>query len=131
MIYLNTRLAPDMLPFQNQIWIGCDAAKFAVARLAGIDAPKFDDSAKNLADLRERIRQTAEFIRSVPADQLDGTDDKEVTIPRRTGTMTMKGEAYLKNFVLPNFFFHMTTAYALLRHNGVELGKMDFLGALQ
>ncbi len=130
-IYLGARLAPDMLPFTKQIQIACDGAKFGVSRLAGVDAPKFDDTEATLAELRERVRATAEFIRSVPAGQIDGTEDKDVTIPRRDGTMTMKGEAYLKYFVLPNFYFHMTTAYALLRHNGVELGKMDFLGALQ
>ncbi len=130
-VYLGARLAPDMLPFTKQIQIACDGAKFGVSRLAGIDAPKFADTEASLAELRERVRATAEFIRSVPASQIDGTEDKDVTIPRRDGTMTMKGEAYLKYFVLPNFYFHMTTAYALLRHNGVELGKMDFLGALQ
>jgi uncharacterized protein len=128
-VYLAARLAPDMLPFTSQIQIACDGAKFAMARLGGIDAPKFDDSEKNLADLRERVRATIEFIRSVPAEKIDGTEEKEVTIPRRAGPITMKGEAYLKHFALPNFFFHMTTAYALLRHNGVELGKTDFLGA--
>ena len=130
-VYLGARLAPDMLPFTKQIQIACDGAKFGVSRLAGVDAPKFDDTEASLAELRERVRATAEFIRSVPAGQIDGTEDKDVTIPRRDGTMTMKGEAYLKHFVLPNFYFHMTTAYALLRHNGVELGKMDFLGAMQ
>jgi uncharacterized protein len=106
-------------------------AKFGIARLAGVDAPKFDDTEASLAELRERVRATVEFIKSVPAAKIDGTDDKDVTIPRRDGTMTLKGEAYLKHFVLPNFFFHMTTTYALLRHNGVELGKIDFLGAMQ
>ncbi len=128
-VYLAARLAPDMLPFTKQVQIACDTAKFAVARLAGVDAPKFDDTEASLADLRERVRATAAFVKSVPASSLDGTEDNDVTIPRRDGSTTMKGEAYLKHFVLPNFFFHMTTAYALLRHNGVELGKMDFLGA--
>jgi uncharacterized protein len=130
-VYLSARLAPDMLPFTKQIQIACDGAKFGVSRLAGIEAPKFDDNEASLAELRERVRATVEFIRSVPAGQIDGTEDKDVTIPRHDGTMTMKGEAYLKHFVLPNFYFHMTTAYALLRHNGVELGKKDFLGAVQ
>ena len=130
-VYLSTRLAPDMLPFTNQIQIACDGPKFAIARLAEVEAPKFDDSETTLAALRERVRATAAFIRSVPAAKLEGTEDKAVTIPRRAGPLTLKGEAYLKHFVLPNFFFHMTTAYALLRHNGVELGKTDFLGALQ
>ena len=130
-VYLAARLAPDMLPFTNQIQIACDGAKFAVARLAGVDAPTFDDSEKTLAELAERLRATSAFVQSVPAAKIDGTEDKDITIPRRTGSMTLKGEVYLKHFVLPNFFFHMTTTYALLRHNGVELGKMDYLGALQ
>ncbi len=130
-VYLGARLAPDMLPLTKQIQIACDGAKFGVSRLSGVDAPKFDDTEASIAELRERVRATVAFIESVPALSIDGTENKDVTIPRRDGTLTLKGEAYLKNFVLPNFFFHITTAYALLRHNGVELGKMDYLGALQ
>jgi hypothetical protein len=130
-VYLAARLAPDMLPFTKQIQIACDGAKFGVARLAGVEAPRHDDTEASLADLRERVRQTVAFVQSVPAAQIDGTEDKDVTIPRRTGSMTLKGEFFLKHYVMPNFYFHVTTAYALLRHNGVELGKMDYLGALQ
>ena len=130
-VLFTARLAPDMLPFISQIQIGCDAAKFGVARLAGVDAPKFEDDEASLADLRERIRKTIDFILSVPAAQIDGTEDKDVTVPRRDGPMILKGEPYLKQFVLPNFFFHMTTAYALLRQNGVDLGKRDYLGPLK
>ncbi|MEO7337185.1 MAG: DUF1993 domain-containing protein [Caldimonas sp.] len=130
-VYLTARLAADMLPFTNQIQIACDGAKFAVARLSGVDGPTFDDSEKTLSELRERLRATAAYVQSVPAAKIDGTEDKDITIPRRAGPMTLKGEVYLKHFVLPNFFFHMTMTYALLRHNGVELGKMDYLGALQ
>ena len=129
-IYLTTRLAPDMLPFPKQIQIACDAAKFGVARLAGIDAPKFDDTEASLAELRVRIQKTVEFVRSVPASQIDGTEAKDVVVPRRDGSITLKGEFYLKHFVMPNFYFHVTTAYALLRHCGVDLGKSDYLGAL-
>jgi uncharacterized protein len=129
-VYLAARLAPDMLPFTKQIQIACDAVKFGVARLGGVEAPKFEDNETSLADLRERIRKTLEFVRSVPADAIDGSEAREITVPRRDGNITMKGEAYLKNYVLPNFFFHLTTAYALLRHNGVELGKGDYLGSL-
>jgi hypothetical protein len=128
-VYLGTRLALDMLPFTNQVQIACDTAKYAMARLGGVDAPKFDDTEASLADLRERVSATIEFIKSVPAEKIEGSEDKDVTIPRRTGPITMKGEPYLKHYVLPNFFFHVTTAYALLRHNGVDLGKMDYLGA--
>jgi hypothetical protein len=127
-IFLQARLAPDMLPFLQQIQIACDAAKFGVARLSGRDAPKFADEEKSLAELRERIGKTLDFIASVPASAIDGTEDKDVVVSRRDGSMTLKGEAYLKHFVLPNFFFHVTTTYALLRHWGVELGKADFLG---
>lgn len=130
-VYLSARLAPDMLPFTKQIQIGCDAAKFGIARLAGVSAPKFEDDEASLSDLRERARKTIDFLHSVAPDAIDGSEDREVKIPRRDGTMTMLGEPYLKNFVLPNFFFHLTTTYALLRHNGVDLGKGDFLGALQ
>jgi uncharacterized protein len=129
-VYLTARLAPDMLPFVRQIQIACDAVKFGVARLAGVEAPKFEDNEASLADLRARIRKTLDYIESVPAAQIDGTDAKDIVVPRRDGSMTLKGEAYLKHFVLPNFFFHVTTTYGLLRHYGVELGKMDFLGAL-
>ena len=127
-VYLQARLAPDMLPFVQQIQIACDAAKFGVARLSGREAPKFADEEKTLAELRDRIRKTLDYIASVPAAAIDGTEDKDVVVPRRDGSMTLKGEAYLKHFVLPNFFFHVTTTYALLRHWGVELGKADFLG---
>lgn len=130
-VYLGLRLAPDMLPFVKQVQIACDGAKFGVARLAGIEAPKFADEEATLAELKERIERTVAFVESVTAAQLDGTEDKDVVVPRRDTSMTLKGEFYLKHFVLPNFFFHVTTSYVLLRHNGVELGKIDFLGPMQ
>ena len=129
-VYLSARLAPDMLPLPQQIQIACDAAKFCVARLAGSDAPPFADDEKTLDDLRLRLRRTIDYVESVPAAQIDGSDDREITVPRRAGPIQMKGEMYLKHFVLPNFFFHVTTVYALLRHNGVNLGKSDFLANL-
>jgi hypothetical protein len=127
-VLLAARLAPDMLPFTRQIQIACDGAKFAVARLAGVEAPKFADEETSFDQLRERIRKTIDYVQSVPAAQIEGTEDREIAIPRRDGTLTMKGEPYLREYVLPNFFFHVTTAYALLRHNGVDLGKTDYLG---
>ena len=130
-VYLAARLAPDMLGFVKQVQIACDSAKFGVARLAGMEAPKFDDDEASLAELRERVRKTLAFVQSVPAERIAGTESKEVVVPRRDGSMTLRGDAYLAHFVLPNFYFHLTTAYALLRHNGVVLGKSDFLGALQ
>ena len=129
-VYLAARLAPDMLPFTRQVQIACDAAKFGVARLAGIEAPKFADEEASLAELRERVRRTVEFVESVDPPAIVGCDGREIVVPRRDGAITMTGEAYLKQFALPNFFFHVTTTYALLRHNGVDLGKADFLGPL-
>ena len=128
-VLLEARLAPDMLTFTKQLQIACDTAKFCVARLAGVESPKFDDSETTIEQLRERINATITFLKSVPAAKIDGSEAKEVTLPRRSGPIQMTGEAYLKHFALPNFFFHITTAYALLRHNGVEVGKMDYLGA--
>ncbi|HEV7913771.1 MAG TPA: DUF1993 domain-containing protein, partial [Albitalea sp.] len=96
-VLLSARLAPDMLPFAKQIQIGCDAAKFGVARLAGVDAPKFEDNEASIAELRERIRKTVDYVQSVPADKIDGTEDKDITVPRRDGSMTLKGEPYLKH----------------------------------
>jgi hypothetical protein len=129
-VYLSLRLAPDMLPFTTQVQIACDAAKFCMARLTGTEAPKFEDNETTLDQLRERIRKTMDYVQSVPAAQVDGTDDKDISVPRRAGPIVMKGEMYLKHFVLPTFFFHVTTMYALLRHNGVDLGKSDFLAGL-
>ena len=128
-VYLAARLAPDMLPFSKQVQIACDAAKFCLARLSGGEPPVFGDDEATLAQLRDRIARTNEYLKSVPAASVEGTEAKEITVPSRNGAMTMNGETYLKNFALPNFYFHTTTVYALLRHNGVELGKADFLGA--
>lgn len=130
-VLLGTRLAPDMLPLTKQIQIACDAAKLSVARLAGIDAPKFEDNEASIGDLKARIRKTLEFLKGVPAEKVDGSEKREVRVPRRDGEMKFDGETYLKHYALPNFFFHVTTTYALLRHNGVELGKADYLGAPQ
>lgn len=130
-VYLGTRLAPDMLPFTTQVQIACDSAKFCVARLAGVEGPKFADDEASLDDLKKRIAKTIDYLQSVPAAQIDGSDARPISVPRRSGAITMTGESYLKQFALPNFFFHVTTTYALLRHNGVELGKSDFLGALE
>ena len=127
-VLLQYRLAPDMLPFTRQILIACDAAKNGVARISGVEAPKFDDTESTLPQLKERIRKTLDYLATVPASALDGTEDKDITFPvGRDKTRTMKAEAYLKHWMLPNFYFHVTTAYAILRHNGVELGKSDYL----
>ena len=125
---LQFRLAPDMLPFTRQVLIACDAAKNGVARMSGVEAPKFDDSETTFPELKERIQKTLDYLGTVPRESLDGTEEKEITFPVGRETMrTLTGEAYLKHWALPNFFFHVTMAYAILRNNGVELGKSDYL----
>ncbi len=131
-VLVTYRLAPDMLPFSRQIQIACDAAKNGVARIAGVEAPRFEDNEATFDELRARIAKTLAWLDTVPAAKLDGTEDKDITFPvGRESTRTMKGEAYLKHWVLPNLFFHVTTAYAILRHNGVDLGKADYLAGAQ
>ncbi|MDB5896630.1 MAG: hypothetical protein JWP41_232 [Ramlibacter sp.] len=121
------RLAPDMLPFTRQVLIACDAAKNGTARVSGVEAPKFEDNEATFADLRARIQKTQDYLATVPASAVDGKEDAEFTFPVGPNTRTMNGQAYLTTWVLPNFFFHITTAYAILRHNGVDVGKADYL----
>jgi hypothetical protein len=122
------RLAPDMFPFTRQVLIACDAAKNGVARLSGVEAPKFEDNETTLAQLQERIQKTLAFIATVPAAALDGTENNEITFPAGPGkTRTLSGQDYLCHWMLPNLYFHITTAYTILRHNGVEVGKLDYL----
>lgn len=128
-VYLTMRLAPDMLPLPRQIQIASDGVKGCMARLAGLPVPSWDDNEATLDDLAERIRRTREFVLSVPADAVDGSESRAIEIPRRgKDPLVFSGEDYLRYFVLPNFYFHATTTYALLRHAGVNLGKMDYLG---
>jgi hypothetical protein len=127
-VLATARLAPDMLPLTRQVLIACDGAKNGVARIAGVEAPKFEDNEASFAELQARIQKTLALLETVPAAKVDGTEDKEITFPvGRDSTKTMKAQAYLTTWVLPNFFFHVTTAYAILRHNGVDLGKTDYL----
>lgn len=122
------RLAPDMLPLSRQVLIACDAAKLCVARIAGVEAPRFDDTETSFEELTARVEKTLAWLATIRPEQLDGTEDKQVTFPvGREATRTLSAEAYLKHWALPNFFFHVTTTYAILRHNGVELGKADYL----
>jgi len=128
-VYLGLRLAPDMLPFTRQIQIASDAAKGCVARLGGIENPKWDDKEASFADLRERINKTITFVQSVTPAQIDGSEQRAIEIPTRSGEpLRFDGETYLKHYALANFNFHLSMTYALLRHAGVELGKKDFLG---
>jgi hypothetical protein len=128
-VYLGARLAADMLPFPRQVQIASDTAKGCVARLAGVEIPKYEDNEATLDELRERLRKTLDFIRSVPQEKFEGAEQRDVELPRRgREPLRFKGENYLRHFALPNFYFHATTTYALLRHYGVDLGKSDFLG---
>jgi uncharacterized protein len=127
--YLGLRLAPDMLPFVSQVRIACDNAKGCVARLGGVENPKHEDNEASLDDLRARIRKTVAFVQSVPAEGFAGSEAREILLPvRNRDPLKYDGESYLKHFALPNFYFHATMTYALLRHAGVELGKADFIG---
>lgn len=128
-VLVAARLAPDMLPFVKQIQLASDFAKNSMARLAGIDPPKFEDNETTMDELFARIRKTLEYIDSVPAASLDGSEDRDIKIPLRDRTVEFKGLEFLQIWALPNFFFHQVTAYNLLRHNGVDIGKKDYLGA--
>lgn len=128
--YLALRLAPDMLPFTKQIQIASDNIKGCVARLAGQEVPKWDDSETTTADLRARIRRTIDFIGAVPASAFEGAETREIVIPlRNRDPLVFSGANYLNHFALPNVYFHLTMTYALLRQAGVEVGKGDFLGS--
>jgi hypothetical protein len=122
------RLYPDMFPLVRQVQIACDTAKGAVARLAGVEIPKHEDTEQSFAELKGRIAKTLDFIESVPASKMEGADEREVTIRQRGQDVKMGGLQYLLASAQPNFYFHVATAYNILRHNGVELGKKDFLG---
>ena len=129
-VLLNYRLAPDMLPFVRQIQIAADLAKGAAARLAGVEVPKHDDTEKTFADLKARLAKTAAFVQSFKPTDIDGSEDREIRLMLGEHTMNFKGQPYLVHFVMPNFYFHGTTAYDILRQCGVELGKRDFIGTI-
>ena len=122
------RLFLDMLPMTTQVQIACDAAKGVVARLAGVEIPAYEDNEKTLADLKARIAKTIAFIQTVTPGQIDGTEDKEIVIKRGDKETRYKGMQFLLGHALPNFYFHVTTTYNILRHNGIEIGKRDYLG---
>jgi len=127
-VFVGLRLAPDMLPFSKQIQLTSDFAKNSMARLAGIEAPKFEDNETTLDELVARVKKTLEYIGTVPAAAFEGSEDRDIKIPLRDRTVEFKGLPFLQNWALPNFFFHYVTAYNILRHNGVDIGKRDFLG---
>ena len=130
-VLLQARLFPDMFPFAKQIQIAADFAKGAPARLAGIEVPSYEDNEQTFADLRARIAKTLAFIDTIRPEQIDGSEGREIVVfPGTPREMKFPGQAYLLHFALPNFYFHVTTAYALLRHNGMDLGKKDFIGKL-
>ena len=127
---LVARLAPDMFTFTKQMQITCDFAKNTAARLAGLEPPKFTDDEKSFEDLKARIAKTLDYLKSTTAAQIDGSEDRDITFPVGGNPMTFKGLGYLVNIAMPNFYFHAAAAYAILRHNGLEIGKRDFLGAM-
>jgi hypothetical protein len=129
-VLINARLFPDMYPLSRQVQIAADIAKGCASRLSGQEPPKFDDNEKTFDELKARVEKTITHLRSFTPEQIDGSEEKTISFTIGGRPLTFKGLHYLQDFVLPNVYFHVTTAYALLRHNGVELGKQDFLGSL-
>jgi hypothetical protein len=128
-VLVASRLYPDMFPLSRQVQIASDIARRGVARLAGTEAPALEDKETTFAELCDRLRNVIAFIETFTPEQIDGSEEKVINLPIGKETMTFAGQDYLLFFILPNVYFHVTTAYAILRHNGVELGKLDFLGA--
>lgn len=126
---LTARLYPDMFPFSKQVQLACDFAKNTAARLAGAEPVKFEDTETSFEQLMARAARTIDLLKTFGPEQIDGSEERDITITVGGQPRTFKGLAYLQHFALPNFFFHDTTAYAILRHNGIEIGKRDFVGA--
>jgi hypothetical protein len=130
-VLLGARLFPDMFAFTRQVQSVCDQAKNGAARLAGIDPPRFEDNEKTIAELKARIGKTLAFVKTLDAKKIDESVEREITFPLGPNKKGhMKGADYLNHFVLPNFYFHLTTAYDILRHCGLEIGKLDFIGTI-
>jgi hypothetical protein len=127
-VLVEARLFPDMFPLAKQVQIACDQVKFGLARLASVEAPKFDDTESTLPQLKERIAKTIAFMDSIKPEQVDGTEAKEIKFSIKEWSFEFVGEQYVLTWIIPNFYFHVTTTYNILRHNGVELGKADYLG---
>ncbi len=129
-VLINARLAPDMFPLSRQIQIACDVAKGGAARLAGAEIPSFPDTETTFEQLQERIAKTIKFVQGIPEKQFEGSETRDIAFKVGGNDLKFVGTDYLNNFVLPNVFFHITTTYAILRHNGLDIGKGDFLGSL-
>lgn len=130
-VLINARLYPDMFPLSRQVQIASDVAKDAVSRLAGLEPPKYEDNESTFPELLARIDKTIALLESCKAEQIEGSEDRTILLPMHDRTITFKGLPYLLNFVLPNVYFHVTTVFAILRHNGVEIGKKDYLGDIE
>ncbi len=128
-VFINARLAPDMFPLSRQIQITSDTVKGYAARISGTEMPSYADTEKTFAELQERIAKTIAFIQTIDAKKVDGTEENNIHLKVGGREIDFTGQAYLLSFVIPNFYFHITAAYAILRHNGVDVGKGDFLGA--
>jgi hypothetical protein len=129
-VLVNARLYPDMFPLSRQVQIATDNAKGAASRLAGTTPPKYEDNESTFPELVARIDKTIALLKTFKPEQIDGSEEKTITLPMHDRTLTFKGLPYLLDYVIPNIYFHVTTAYAILRHNGVEIGKKDFLGEI-
>lgn len=127
-VLLSARLAPDMLPLTRQIQIAGDIAKNSLARLAGQEPPRFEDNETTIEQLRARLARTIDYIKSIPASAFEGSETRDIKVPAGERTLEFKGLDFLQTWVIPNVFFHVTTAYNILRHNGVDLGKADYIG---
>ena len=128
-VLISARLFPDMFALAKQVQIATDQAKGCAARLAGIDIPSFEDNETTFGELQARIEKTIAFLDSVKAQQINGSETRDIVLQLRERTVEFKGQDYLLKWVMPNFYFHVTTAYNILRHNGVDIGKRDFLGS--
>ncbi|MGE5451344.1 MAG: DUF1993 domain-containing protein [Acidobacteriota bacterium] len=126
--FLQSRLFPDMFPLVKQVQIATDMVKGGASRLAGVEIPKFEDNEASFADLQARVAKTIDYLKTFQPGQIDGSEAKDIVLTLPSRTVEFKGLAYLTGYVLPNLYFHTTTAYNLLRHGGVEIGKRDFLG---
>ena len=127
-VLINSRLYPDMFPLSRQVRIATDAAMSGAARLAGMEPPKYEDNETTFAELIERIRKTIAYVNGLKPEQIDGSEKAKIEIKVRDGMLTLDGLTFLLNRVLPNFYFHIATTYGILRHNGIEIGKKDYLG---